>query len=206
MVTARVQIVLHTVNAVTEDFVTNNWCVTGTDINGQTAGITTAFKDFYDDFVTDIGQTIAQNGHEAKYYDLPGTPPNYPFDIDTWNLASAPTGTSLPEEVAICCSFQGPKIPGFPQNRRRGRVYIGPLDIAFLNTDGRPIAARITNLATAMATLGSNLNALSPTVELAVWSPTDGAAVVCTDGWIDNAWDTQRRRGRDATTRTTYVL
>jgi len=202
----RVQIVLHTVNNVSEDYATNSWCVAGSDIYGQTTAITTAFKDFYDDIVADLSSNIAQNGHEAKYYDLPGTPPNYPFEEDVWNLVSAPSGTPLPDEVAMCLSFQGERVPGFPQNRRRGRVYIGPLDISWLNTDGRPIASRISNLTTAAATLGASLAALTPTVALSVWSVTDGAAVPVTDGWVDNAWDTQRRRGKDATSRTTYVV
>ena len=205
MADVRVQIILHTANNVSEDYATNSWCVIGDDVAGQTTQITTAFKDFYDDIVVDLSATIAQNGHEAKFYDLPGTPPNYPFEEEVWNLASAPTGTSMPDEVAMCLSFQGTRIPGIPQARRRGRVYIGPLDISWLNTDGRPLQTRITNLANAATTLKSNLAALSPTVLLGVWSPTDGAAVAVNNGWIDNAWDTQRRRGRDATTRTLWT-
>lgn len=205
MADVRAQVVLKTVNNVSEDFATNSWCVTGSDVVGQTTAITTAFKDFYDDIVADLSGNLAQNGHLVKYYDLPGLAPNYPFEEDTFNLVAAPSGTPLPDEVAMCLSFQGARAAGAPQNRRRGRVYIGPLDVSWLNTDGRPLQTRISTLTTAAATLSATLNALSPAVELAVWSVVDQHAVVVTDGWVDNAWDTQRRRGKDATSRTTWV-
>jgi hypothetical protein len=38
-----------------------------------------------------------------------------------------------------------------------------------------------------------------------VYSPTDDAYHEVANGWVDNAWDTQRRRGYKPTSRTTFT-
>jgi hypothetical protein len=187
--------------------VTNSWCITpaGATNASDITEYAVAFKDFYDDLAGLIGITIAQNGHEVKWYDLPGPgAPNYPFQIDTFNLASDPSSASLPTEVAVCLSFQGLKIPGEPQNRRRGRVFIGPLtNIA--NSAGRPSSTVLSTLATAATVLTTSLKGATVPGSLSVWSQVDGAAVIVEDGWIDDAFDTQRRRGVDRTSRTLWT-
>lgn len=37
-----------------------------------------------------------------------------------------------------------------------------------------------------------------------IWSPTNNNSVLIDNGWVDNAWDTQRRRGVEATARTIF--
>lgn len=101
-------------------------------------------------------------------------------------------------------SFQGARTSGSVQARRRGRIYIGPLKTT-TSTNGRPNSTAITTLATASSALGIDLNAVADTT-WCVWSPTSGTAVPITDGWVDNAFDTQRRRGWDPTSRTTYFV
>ena len=199
--------ILKTKDNLAANFVTNSWCVVsaGATSSSDLAEYTTAFKDFYDDMAGLIGNSIAQNGHEIKWYDLPGPgAPNYPIEIDVWNLAANPTTASLPHEVAVGLSFQGLKIPGQPQSRRRGRIYFGPLTNT-ANDDGRPSSATRSTLATAAATLTSNLKAASVPGTLSVWSQVDAAAVTVVDGWVDNSFDTQRRRGVQPTTRQTWV-
>ena len=203
----RCQVILHTSDNISANYVTNNWCIDTVSVpsGADYTEYTTAFKDFYDDLAGLLAVPIAQNGHEIKYYDLEfSPPPNYPLEIDTFNLASAPVSTPLPSEVAVCLSFQGQKVPGFPQRRRRGRVYIGILAAA-ANSVGRPSTTLRTTLATAAATLCSNLKAAGNPALLSVWSQVDAAAVEVTDGWIDDSFDTQRRRGVQNSTRTTWV-
>ena len=196
--------ILHTVDAITENYVTNSWCFTDMLPGTDDAAIVTLLKDFYDDIAAAYwSNLIAQNGHEVKLYDLPGTVPNYPYFEGTFNMASAPSGQALPGEIALCLSFQGVRSAGFPQARRRGRVYIGPLSTA-CNSGGRPIAAVMTAMGTAAATLRSQAAVISGTGGWAVWSVTDAAPVEVDNGWIDNAFDVQRRRGVDATSRTTF--
>lgn len=205
MVTIRAQVILHTVDATPANYVTNSFAFTGTDPVPVLGGITTALKDFYDDITASfLSNDIAQNGHEIKYYDLPGPVPNYPIEEDVWNLAADPSGPQLPQEVALCLSFQGARTPGFPQNRRRGRVYIGPLGTG-ANTNGRPTSGFVTQLATAAATLKANIIALAGDTVWSVWSTVDQAGVPIDNGWVDNVWDTQRRRGLVETSRTTWT-
>jgi hypothetical protein len=39
----------------------------------------------------------------------------------------------------------------------------------------------------------------------AVYSTVNATGVEVTNGWVENAWDTQRRRGRIATVRTVFI-
>lgn len=201
----RAQVILKTDDNVPANFVTNSLCIeVNPDGALDTDEVTTAIKDFYDDLNGILGATIAQNGHIVKYSLLPGTPPNYPFEEDVFNLTVNPTATQLPSECALVLSFQGTRQAGFPQNRRRGRIYIGPVSQA-VNDTGRPSSAAIGQLATAGATFKSNIEAVTGGAHFwAIWSPTDGTATQVNNGWVDNVWDTQRRRGLDTTSRTTF--
>lgn len=204
MPSIRAQVVLHTVDNVAENFITNTFAFTGTDPFGDRAAITAALDAFYTSVGTNIlGQGIAAGGHEIKYYDLPGPIPNYPLATDVFALAGATTIDPLPAEVALCLSFQGPKTPGFPQARRRGRIYIGPIK-STLTAAGRPTAACVTNLVNFGNTLLTTISALPSDTRWSVWSVADQEGVVVTNGWVDDAWDTQRRRGIDRTSRTLF--
>jgi len=206
MTEIRVQVILKTADNISENYVTNSLCVVAPNALSSTAAITTAVKDFYDDLgSTYLSSALAQNGHTIKYSLLPGTPPNYPYEEDVFNLGTAPSGTPFPSEMAVCLSFQGDRQAGFPQARRRGRIYIGPLGNA-ANNLGRPHSTFISQLATAGATFKSNIAAIGTGHYWAIWSGTDQTAVEVNDGWVDNAFDVQRRRGLTATTRTTFGL
>lgn len=205
MAALRAQVILHTVDATPANYITNSLAFMGTDPAAVTTGLTTAIKDFYDDLPTSsLSSVIAQNGHEVKYYDLPGVTPNYPIEEDTFNLAAAPTGSPLPSECAVVLSFQGQRAPGFPQARRRGRIYLGPWGTN-ANTSGRPSSTLLSTIPAAAATFKSNVSALTGDTLWAVWSTVDQAPVEIVSGWVDNVWDTQRRRGLLETSRTTWA-
>jgi hypothetical protein len=53
----------------------------------------------------------------------------------------------------------------------------------------------------AVAAGAENLLATSENVTWVTVSPTAGTSGVVTDGWVDNAWDTQRSRGAAPTMR-----
>lgn len=201
------QVILKTPNGIAEDYVTNSFCIAGmSSTSGDEAAIALAIKAFYDELDNTLfSDRIAQNGHTIKFYTAGGPQPNYPYEELTFNFGSAPTLDSLPTEVAICLSFQGLRIPGTPQSRRRGRIYLGPVK-ATLTASARPTSGIRTIIATAATNLAAAIVAVDPTYRWAVWSRTDGVAVAITDGWVDDTWDTQRRRGLDATSRTTFVV
>lgn len=206
MTNYRAQVILKTADAIPANYVTNSWCIeVNPDGALDTDEVTVCLKDFYDDMINFLPSVIAQNGHEVKYTVLPGVKPNYPFEEDVFNLVSAPTSDNLPTEVSLVMSFQGTRQAGFSQKRRRGRIYFGPIR-ATGAAAGRPTSSLITALATAGATFKSNVEAITGGAHFwAVWSNVDQEAVQINNGWVDNAFDTQRRRGVQSTSRTTFV-
>lgn len=208
MTDIRAQVSIKTDDAIAANYVTNSWCIKSAaePSDAHFDAYTLAFKGFYDTMRTYFGDTVAQNNHEIKYYDLEQlVPPNYPLSTKTFNLTSNPGVDGMPSEVALCLSFQGQRAPGFPQSRRRGRIYFGPI-VSTASAGGRPTSAIITALAGAGHSLSVALQAVSGnSTRLAVWSSANADAVEVTDGWVDNAFDTQRRRGIERTARTTWV-
>jgi hypothetical protein len=95
-------------------------------------------------------------------------------------------------------------VSGQPQARKRGRIYLGPFDTTQLNADGRILPACQTTIRNAAQAL---LTASDVALDWswAVYSPTNASGVIVDNGWVDNEWDTQRRRGRAATTRSTFT-
>jgi hypothetical protein len=204
MTNIRAQVILHTTSAVPADYVSNSWAFTLASTAGAGALLTPILKTFYDSIRSYISPTIAASGHEIKYSLLPGTPPNYPFDTDLWAFGSGPAGTAQPEELALALSFQGNRVAGFPQSRRRGRIYMGPLNQAAFTAD-RPAAAFMTAAANAAIALKTSVAAIGGGSSWIIWSQVDQAAVDVDNGWIDNAPDVQRRRGLAYTSRTLWA-
>lgn len=143
-----------------------------------------------------------------KIYDLADPTPRTPVyeATSSYSVVRATNATTQPE-VALCLSYQGTKISGLPQARRRGRLFIGGLGVATTAGDSDsfpvPTPTIITNMATAAS--GLIVSAAADGWEWNVWSETDQSGTAVTDGWIDNAFDTQRRRGNEATSRTTWT-
>lgn len=129
--------------------------------------------------------------------------------------------TDLPGELAVCTSFHGdltnvPEVvPGLPAGpagdtkpraRRRGRLFIGPLNTAALKDE--PGDARVadllrTSLATCTKRMVDDLKAYG--VDWCVASRAAGVLSPIKGGFVDNAFDIQRRRGTIASNRTTWL-
>lgn len=151
-------------------------------------------------------KVVNQDNVRMKLYDLDEAPPRVPLrDVP---FTFGPPGTSgMPGEVALCMSYQAAQESGFEQASRRGRIYFGPFSTAPLespdNNDARPSAALIDTLRGVGTFLlstfdGSNVRWVVYSQKFDTWAPVD-------NGWVDNAWDTQRRRGAAATTRATFT-
>lgn len=196
--------VIHTVDAIPENFVQNQFCIESGSEDLNVDAVTTAIQKFYRAIASVYPSTIAQTGHELKYYELPGVQPNYPTYESAWTFATPPSGNAGPSELAICLSFAGTRIPGQPQPRRRGRVYIGPLD-GTLCSSPRPDPATRTLLTTNAAVLGDDINAITGHI-WCVWSEINGFPATIVGGYVDDAWDVQRRRGIAPSTRTTFTV
>jgi hypothetical protein len=115
----------------------------------------------------------------------------------------------------LVLSYRGLLTPGVPDRRNRGRVYLGPLvrdNSAVENGDVRPTSTAINKLAGAGDFLATSFGVVD-VVSWCVYSrrqrglgvPVEQYAIPVTSIHVDNAYDTQRRRGRDATSRVTIL-
>lgn len=168
----------------------------------------------------------------TNVYDLVEPKPRVPFHTQTTASAVAPATTAwdLPPEVALCVSYQSTRISGKPQNRRRGRLFVGPLQVyqvAALDI-AQPTTAACDALCTKVRTNlqpGTVAQIRFSVLSRQTWAglapgekppvdPNTGerpfpeipgnlgdAMANVVEFWCDNAWDTQRRRGIRATTR-----
>jgi len=125
-----------------------------------------------------------------------------PFDL----VDSPIQNVSLPAEVALCTSFNASG--SGPARRRRGRMFIGPFNTGALGTatssETPPAGELMGVLRDATERLNSAMVVWGG--QLCVWSRADAELKPVTDGWVDNAWDIQRRRGVDPSARTTWVV
>lgn len=140
-----------------------------------------------------------------KAYNLGNPVPRVPDYTFVEDVGGGFTGARLPHEVALCMSYRGDYASGTPNARKRNRVYIGPLKTtAADDTTGRPAAAFVTDLAKAGTALRTAADA-SLTWQWIAYSGIGGGTFThVTNGWVDNAWDTQRRRGVEATSRVAF--
>jgi len=196
---------LATVTGVLEDRPTNVWHFNAIDDAATADLIKTALTNFYTTIQSSLSPSLAQAGHSMKFYRLADPSPRAPYVDTNWGFPVAMSGAPMPSEVAVCMSFQATRASGQSQARRRGRLYLGPLRTGILGTDGRPATANVTTIFNAASTLGAASRA-SAAWEWSIFSPTSGLMLPVDNGWIDNAFDTQRRRGLTPTSRTTFVL
>lgn len=124
-------------------------------------------------------------------------------------LPPALTGGGLPEEVAVCCTLEGaPPIT----SRRRGRIYIGPLlnNTAVITPATAFIAARpnisSNNLGNRIQIHAASLATTTVAMRWCIRSttPTENYVPI-NSGYVDDAFDTQRRRGPDPSTRAVWT-
>lgn len=134
-------------------------------------------------------------GAEVRTYALSGGQPLYSkgYTYD-WSLPSGPG------EVAVCLSYASSTTWDTSTRRRRGRIFCGPLANGVMQGE-RPATALITAtiaLGNALAAVGSGVGA-----NWMIYSPSDATSAEIQTISVDNAWDTQRRRGLSPTERTT---
>lgn len=165
--------------------------------------------------------------HTVTYYEIAHPFPGLgnPLFEETFAI---PLGTGIssvnfPEEVASCLSFRanyaglnevvslpptGPEGDEHPRARVRGRIFVGPLNAGASDT-GTLVIPRPSDLFRAdLVKSGAQhllVDASQGNWSWSVWSRANDELRSVGEGWVDDAWDTQRRRGVDATTRTTFT-
>lgn len=151
------------------------------------------------------------NGH------LDGSPHGSPFAVDHFQLGAPEAGiASFPNEVAMVCTLEAVgrtaapvevpdgADPGVevdrPKQRRTGRLFFGPLLANTGVLDGgdlRPNTQAMTDLAAHTIALDVALFGIVTTdvLGLGIWSRVDASMYELASVFVDNAFDTQRRRG-----------
>lgn len=144
----------------------------------------------------------------VRLYNMSEPKPRRPFETFGFTLPSPAGPTSgLPNEVACVASFQGAKVSGIPQARRRGRVFLGPLVANAVNmgtnsvmpTISSPFTEAIRTACLRLANESSEADA-----EWSVFSRVASTLTHVRSGWIDSDPDTQRRRENGVRTRTVW--
>lgn len=228
----RFQVTLHKDNGIPEDDVVNVWHFdTDQTIAEDADDIVGRLEAFYDSLGAFPWWAASLSGTaDVKVYDM-GKPPGRPIELQT-SFTFPTAATQLPSELAVCVSFHGDltgipeRVPGGaagpagdtrPRARRRGRIYLGPFSTqanfqGVGASDSTVNSELVTDIAEAVAVLAHGPDAGDG--RLAVFSPTiyandpanvDAATVDVTGGWVDNAWDIQRRRGVKASSRTLWT-
>lgn len=191
----------------------NTWhCVTvgATSTHDAASSFAIGLNAFYQTIDTYFSQYLGGNVPFFRAFDLSHPMPRQPvYETSLTTLASA--STWLPREIACCLSYKGLYLSGVSPKRKRGRIYLGPLALATVDTanDGLFTSTFVNAVAAAATTLVTTSSA-SSTYRWCVYSPTTdpessnpaggaGSDADCWDavtgGWVDDEIDIQRRRG-----------
>nr|CRY97686.1 hypothetical protein [uncultured prokaryote] len=212
----RIQVVLKPTSNIAKDYVTNtfHFRITSDEpspidpdgtVNGQIGKCMDALEGFYNDMSYVIFGGLATNGHQMKAYRLSEATPRFPRVERTFNFAFTPNPLTLPAECAIVASFESFEAPGFSQRSRRNRVYLGTLAASVSDGAGRIADTARVSVNTAMQNLHADEDEVGVTGWIWVtYSPKLNTYAPVTAGHVDNAFDTQRRRGVSSTFRSTW--
>lgn len=174
-----------------------------------------------------IGASVSRSVNiVTKHYrvegHLNGTPAGSPDFVGNLGHLTGTTGgvvAAFPAEVACALAFHGPflGIPEFgsgtpptrPRSRLRGRIYLGPLIANSFMYNVESTTNRITtgtqlrtDLLAAGKQLFTALAAVSPAINWVVWSRKNADIALIQQLTVDDAFDTQRRRGQAPQVRT----
>lgn len=222
------QVILHKKSSIPADIVVNSWnwrCgvsgSAGDDPNATVlTDIASRISTFYGDIAAFLGSSIktGTGAVELRHYNvhdhLDGSLVGPPFATDAFNLIAVGTN-SLPDELSIVVSYQagvsgipefGPGRATRPRARRRGRLFLGPIAQGSLSEDSttHEVFVSSTYRSSIATSAGTALKGTTNGTTSAVWSRTDAEMHDVLTGWVDNAFDIQRRRGQLSTARSTF--
>lgn len=175
--------------------------------------------------------TMAAQRVTYKAYNLDQPKPRAPLAVAAAaNPTPATGGVGYPSEVALCLSFRAAQDSGVNMKRRRGRIYIGPLlpTMSQETSGGQPMpTTAYTDAVVGAANRFFDFLALAD-IFWGIYSPQSRFAAGGGTGpygggdfeggaartgffrihtvWVDNAYDTQRRRGRAPSARAQTVV
>src|SRR4029453_7178488 len=203
MILARVQVRLTTPSSDPSDVFVNVWYLNDS-INNSLATLADAAQPRFFDFYQALSGYYSSfcTGGELRFYNMADPPPRIPEIRPLgWAGGVVPTPGNLPEEVAVALTYH--TVPPITR-RRRGRLYLGPLSGQVIDSsDGA--ATRINDTFTnAVAQRAVAFMNDTRGGQWFIYSKADNIGRVVTGGFVDEAFDTQRRRGPDAISRVVW--
>lgn len=148
----------------------------------------------------------------VKSYNLSLPIPRSPIKVSTFGITPS-TATPLPSEVAAVLSYRSEPASGVPLASSRGRLYIGPLSTTAQDVGSVDVTLN-AGIRTGLGSAAIRMVNAGKTGTQPVWvvfSPTRRArgqspdALAVSRGFIDDAFDTQRRRGPKPSVRSVWV-
>jgi hypothetical protein len=203
------QVALPSTTNLPADDVVNTFVFAKTGPAPSAEDIETVFTTFYngtqasgDTLAEYLSQSISRTRPAVvKMFDLEDPEPRAPIETVEFTIGLSTTPSKLPDEVALCLSYKGDVASGVPAARRRGRIFLGPFSINAVESGvGTSPAAPTAQLVETVLDAGEQLWTMLSGIWY-VWSRADDEIYPITELWVDNAWDSQRRRGRRATSR-----
>lgn len=203
----RAQVVLPTRTNLPEDRVTNTLYFFNTSegefsVAAEVIGL--ILQEFYENlyttpFVPANWLTMATAGWFVNFYDMAAPEPRVPYRVDMPNTGWSGANTTIPSEVCTCMSFHGAPINGQSQARRRGRIYLPGIIPVMLEQETAGAYPTFTDAwLTRINTEAEALQVACASAEVgwSVYSQVAGTYAPVVGGWVDEAPDTQRRRGQ----------
>ena len=209
---ARVQVIIPYSSGVPTDVITNTWHFESlADESITSAKLATLFsrlQAFYGTVYTNTA-IKAMNGYlnpqntVMKGYNLSDPKPRTAVrEAVTPINAGVLQFDTTPAEASIVLSYHTAYESGIPKASQRGRIYLGGLTAAYFDPSigARSSQVKLASrdlICTAATTLFTQT--LSDEWGWVVYSEKRGEHFAVAGGWVDNAIDTQRRRGQAAT-------
>jgi hypothetical protein len=160
----------------------------------------------------DDANSVEMLGYDVTAH-LDGSVTGPPLRTENQQRGNSQAIDNLPSEVAGCLSFrtagafaEGPPAGPRLAARHRGRVYFGPLNLAALQQDVAQELEPVLNpdFIAALTGMAQADDINTGNVVWSVWSRANAAMGAVFSGFVDNEFDTQRRRGEKATVRTNW--
>ena len=115
--------------------------------------------------------------------------------VSNVQVGAVSTVGTLPYQISPCVTLVTGTDPGL--RRKRNRFYLPSPVLAVINNNNSKIAQPfVAAVCQGVKTGNANINLISPSGNLAVYSGTDHVDNPVTETYMDDVWDTQRRRRR----------
>lgn len=205
-------------SALPEDVVVNtwhfDWVGTGDPTNSDYVNLANLIWQFYETVFGAAGATFMAPwmrpalAHMKMYDSFEPTPRAPVYDAGTALTVTQSGTVNTPTEVAACLSFHGDYVSGVAQASQRGRVFIGGLGAGCIANGATSTFPMISS--TLRTNMGGAAGDILSTQGAVDWQWVVASRVLfpsvfpVVGGWVDDAPDTQRRRGQDATTRSLW--